>query len=81
LSEPGVPEFIPLDTNCGFIGNPPPGKSTPPFINAMGPWPQRALIVMGLAAVGFVLALLPWRMIGQSEDLTADGLEAGERRA
>jgi hypothetical protein len=36
---------------------------------------------MGLAALGFVLALLPWRMTGQREDLATDGLEAGERRA
>ena len=65
-----------LGTNYGFIGNPPPGKSIPPFIDAMGPWPRRAVIVMGLAAIGFVLTLLPWRMTDQRVELEGDSLEA-----
>jgi hypothetical integral membrane protein (TIGR02206 family) len=76
-----TPVNLELGTNYGFIGNPPPEKTIPPFIDAMGPWPRRALIVMGLAVIGFVLALLPWRMTGQREELAADALEAGERRA
>jgi hypothetical integral membrane protein (TIGR02206 family) len=68
-----TPVNLALGTNYGFIGNP------PPFIDAMGPWPQRALIVIGLGMVGFVLALLPWRVISRTVDLEADGLEAGER--
>jgi hypothetical integral membrane protein (TIGR02206 family) len=57
-----MPIDLILGVNYGFIGNPPPVKSLPPFIDAMGPWPRRAFIVIGLAAVGFVLALLPWRV-------------------
>ena len=60
-----LPVNFMLGTNYGFIGNPPPGKPIPPFIDAMGPWPQRALIVMALAALGFSLALLPWRVFGR----------------
>jgi len=76
-----TPVNLALGTNYGFIGNPPPGKNIPPFIDAMGPWPRRALIVMGLAVIGFVLALLPWRINRQSVELEADRLEANERRA
>jgi hypothetical integral membrane protein (TIGR02206 family) len=57
-----MPIDLTLGANYGFIGNPPPGKSIPPFIDAMGPWPRRAFIVIALAAIGFVLALLPWRL-------------------
>jgi hypothetical integral membrane protein (TIGR02206 family) len=76
-----TPINLTLGTNYGFIGNPPPGKAIPPFIDAMGPWPRRAVIVMGLAVVGFVLALLPWRLGNPSIEVEADGVEAGERRA
>jgi hypothetical integral membrane protein (TIGR02206 family) len=74
-----TPVNLALGTNYGFIGNPPPGKPIPPFIGAMGPWPGRALIVMALAVIGFVLALLPWRFAGQGVPLEADRIEAGER--
>jgi hypothetical integral membrane protein (TIGR02206 family) len=75
-----TPVNLALGTNYGFIGNPPPGKAIPPFIDAMGPWPRRALIVIGLAAIGFVLALLPWRILSQDAELETDNLAAGERR-
>jgi hypothetical integral membrane protein (TIGR02206 family) len=75
-----TPVNLELGTNYGFIGNPPPGKSIPPFIDAMGPWPWRAVIVMGLATIGFVLALLPWRMTNLRVEMEADSLEAGQRR-
>lgn len=76
-----TPVNLALGTNYGFIGNPPPGKSSiPPFIAAMGPWPRRALIVMGLAAAGFVLTLLPWRMATLRIALRGDGLEPDQRR-
>ena len=65
----------------GFIGNPPPSKAIPPFIDAMGPWPQRAVLVMGLAVLGFVLVLLPWRIMGQGVASATEGLDAGKRRA
>jgi hypothetical integral membrane protein (TIGR02206 family) len=76
-----TPINLALGTNYGFIGNPPPGKTIPPFIDAMGPWPRRAVIVIGLALIGFVLALLPWRMSSQRIALKASSLKAGERGA
>jgi hypothetical protein len=45
----------------------------------MGPWPGRALIVMGLATIGFFLALLPWRLAGRYAELEGEQIEAGER--
>jgi hypothetical integral membrane protein (TIGR02206 family) len=62
-----MPIDLAIGANYGFIGNPPPDKSLPPFIDAMGPWPRRAFIVMGLGIIGFVLALLPWRLAGARE--------------
>jgi hypothetical integral membrane protein (TIGR02206 family) len=76
-----TPVNLALGTNYGFIGNPPPGRTIPPFVDAMGPWPRRAAIVMGLATIGFVLALLPWRIGGRCVQLDAESLTAGERRA
>jgi hypothetical integral membrane protein (TIGR02206 family) len=72
-----LPTDLALGVDYGFIGNPPPGKAIPPFIDAMGPWPQRALIVMGLGVIGFVVALLPWRFFGPP--LGANPLEARRR--
>jgi hypothetical integral membrane protein (TIGR02206 family) len=72
-----TPINLELGTNYGFIGNPPPGKIIPPIIDAMGPWPRRALIVMGLAVIGFVLALLPWRISSQR----LEPVDTGQRRA
>jgi hypothetical integral membrane protein (TIGR02206 family) len=60
-----MPIDLAIGANYGFIGNPPPDKSLPPFIDAMGPWPRRAFIVMGLGIIGFVLTLLPWRFAGR----------------
>jgi hypothetical integral membrane protein (TIGR02206 family) len=62
-----MPINLELGTNYGFIGDPPPDKVLPPFINAMGPWPQRAFIVMALGMVGYVVVLLPWRLIGRRD--------------
>jgi len=75
-----LPVNLMLGTNYGFIGNPPPDKPLPPFIEAMGPWPGRAFIVMGLAATGFVLALAPWRIFDRQVPKAALDLEAGKRR-
>jgi hypothetical integral membrane protein (TIGR02206 family) len=72
-----TPINLELGTNYGFIGNPPPDKTLPPFINALGPWPWRAVIVMGLATIGFFLALLPWRVSSQR----LEPVDTGQRRA
>jgi hypothetical integral membrane protein (TIGR02206 family) len=55
-----MPVDLWLGANYGFIGNPPAGVSIPPFVKALGPWPQRALVVIALVPIGFVLVLLPW---------------------
>jgi hypothetical protein len=34
----------------------------PPFVTMLGPWPQRALVLIALVPLGFVLVLLPWRI-------------------
>ncbi|NWG26560.1 MAG: TIGR02206 family membrane protein [Pseudorhodoplanes sp.] len=56
-----VPVNLLLQSNYGFIGNPPPDVAIPPFVAALGPWPQRAVAVVALAAFGFMLAVLPWQ--------------------
>jgi hypothetical integral membrane protein (TIGR02206 family) len=55
-----VPIDLWLGANYGFLGNPPASDEIPPFVAALGPWPQRAIILVILAAVGFVVVLLPW---------------------
>ena len=55
-----IPVNLEFGTNFGFLGNPPPAR-IPPFIDALGPWPLRALIVVALAAAGFAILVLPWR--------------------
>lgn len=56
-----LPINIMLGANYAFIGNPASEKSIPPFVAALGPWPQRVVIVAALVGVAFLLALLPWR--------------------
>jgi hypothetical integral membrane protein (TIGR02206 family) len=70
-----------LGANYGFIGNPSPEMDIPPIIKAMGPWPQRALIVMALAVVGFVIALLPWRLARAAGALVSERWAVRERGA
>jgi uncharacterized membrane protein YwaF len=55
-----VPVDLALGANYGSIGNPPPGMEIPPFVDALGPWPLRAVIVVVLGAVAFALLVLPW---------------------
>jgi len=55
-----VPVNLLLSSNYGYIGNPPPGRAIPPFVALLGPWPQRAFVVVALAVLAFLLALAPW---------------------
>jgi len=55
-----VPVDLWLGANYGFVGNPPAGNSIPPFVSALGPWPQRAIILVCLVPLGFVIVLVPW---------------------
>jgi len=49
----------------GYVGNPAPDLAVPPFVLALGPWPQRAVILVALVALGLTVVLLPWRMAGR----------------
>jgi hypothetical integral membrane protein (TIGR02206 family) len=55
-----VPVDLWLGANYGFVGNPPSGNSIPPFVAALGPWPQRAIVLICLVPLGFVIVLAPW---------------------
>jgi hypothetical integral membrane protein (TIGR02206 family) len=55
-----VPVNALLGSNYGYVGNPPPSRAIPAFVDLLGPWPGRALALVVLAGLGFALALLPW---------------------
>ena len=55
-----VPLDVWLGANYGFLGNPVDPSEVPPFVAALGPWPQRAIIVVAMAPLGFAVVLLPW---------------------
>ena len=60
----------------GFVGDPAPDIAVPPFVLMLGPWPQRAIILVVLAVLGFVVVLLPWHIFaGRSaaEPMAVDG--------
>jgi len=76
-----VPVNAWLGSDYGFVGNPAPDIAVPPFVLTLGPWPQRAIILIVLAALGFVVVLLPWRAWAApsaSVRLTADGAPGAE---
>ena len=52
-----------LGADYGYVGDPPPVLQIPPFVDALGPWPQRAVALVALAVLGFVAVLLPWRFV------------------
>lgn len=58
-----VPVNYWLGSDYGYIGNPSPDIGVPPFVLILGPWPQRAIVLIVLAALGFVVVLLPWRLV------------------
>jgi len=55
-----LPIDLHLGADYGFVGNPPAGIVIPPFVLALGPWPQRAIVLVCLVPIGFVIVLLPW---------------------
>jgi hypothetical integral membrane protein (TIGR02206 family) len=55
-----MPVDLWLGADYGFVGDPPAGISIPPFVDALGPWPQRAIILICLVPLGFVVVLVPW---------------------
>jgi uncharacterized membrane protein YwaF len=55
-----LPVDLWLGADYGFVGNPPSSTIIPPFVMALGPWPQRALVLIALVPIGFVIVLVPW---------------------
>jgi hypothetical integral membrane protein (TIGR02206 family) len=55
-----LPIDLLLRADYGFIGNPPADLPVPAAIAALGPWPQRLIIILILVAAGFALLLAPW---------------------
>jgi len=54
-----------LGANYGFLGNPADPGEVPPFVAALGPWPQRAIIIIAMAPLGFAVVLLPWLIVAR----------------
>ncbi|NVO16431.1 MAG: TIGR02206 family membrane protein [Rhodoplanes sp.] len=55
-----------LGSNYAYVGNPADTSLIPPFVALLGPWPARVAVMAGLAGLGFLLVLLPWRLRGKS---------------
>ncbi len=58
-----VPVNFWLGADYGYLGNPAPDIGIPPFVRALGPWPQRAIVLAALVPCGFILVLAPWLAI------------------
>jgi hypothetical integral membrane protein (TIGR02206 family) len=71
-----VPLDLWLGANYGFVGNPADINEVPPFIAALGPWPQRAIILIALVPLGFVVGLLPWLLAFPSPRERRGGIAA-----
>ena len=56
-----LPVDLLLGANYGFLG-----KSTalhPSIVDLLGPWPQRLLIIVPLAALAMLVAMMPWVIV------------------
>ncbi|EJW12091.1 hypothetical protein A33M_2429 [Rhodovulum sp. PH10] len=67
-----------IGSNYAYIGNPADPKLVPPFVLLLGPWPERALVMAGLAGLGFLVALLPWRLAAKPFPREAEADEVDE---
>jgi len=65
-----VPVNAWLGSDYGFVGDPAPDIEVPPFVLMLGPWPQRAIILVALAVLGFAVVLLPWRIFARRVSAT-----------
>lgn len=63
--------ILPLDIlfgwNYGFIGNIKP--DTPTIIDALGPWPQRLIWMVGLVIIVQLIIYLPWKFFKKNEKI------------
>ncbi len=57
-----LPLDLRLGADYGYVGNPAADLAVPPFVVMLGSWPQRAIILIALAALGFAAVLLPWQL-------------------
>jgi hypothetical integral membrane protein (TIGR02206 family) len=61
--------ILPLDLafgwNYGFVGPSKPEVRT--IVDALGPWPERLVLIVLLVAAAMALALLPWRFVPRRE--------------
>jgi hypothetical integral membrane protein (TIGR02206 family) len=64
-----------LGGDYGFVGNPAPDIAVPPFVLALGPWPQRAMVLIGLVILGFAIVLLPWLIADRRPQAAAAGAD------
>ena len=53
-----LPINLLLDANYGFAGKSKP--LNPSIVDLLGPWPERLLIIVPLAALAMALVMLPW---------------------
>lgn len=56
-----LPINIALGANYGFVGKSKP--LNPSIVDLLGPWPERLLIIVPLAALVMALVMLPWVML------------------
>lgn len=58
-----LPVDVLLGANYGFLGR--SSALHPSIVDLLGPWPQRLLFIVALAALAMLLALLPWLILGK----------------
>ncbi len=63
-----------LGWNYAYLGRATPG--VPTVIEALGPWPGRAVAIMALGALAMTLLMLPWRLVARRH--AAGGEKSGE---
>ena len=62
-----LPINLMLGANYGFVGKSKP--LNPSIIDVLGPWPERLLIIVPLAALAMALVMLPWVALRQASKL------------
>ena len=59
---------IQIGSNYGFVGDSKPG--TPSIVDLLGPWPQRLLLIVPLAAAVLALLMAPWVLLRRASRLS-----------
>ena len=65
-----------LGANYAYLGDPAPPLTVPPFIDALGPWPQRAIVVTAMAGLSFPLLVLPWTLAARRRIRNANAIRS-----